>query len=387
MGVKSWAIWRELRPAQAGYALLVGVAAAALSINAAIRCTPDRHEWIVFGVLVTCVLIYTEASRPIEREWRTLTDSPHLDVHAIWVFAGALTLPPGLGAVAIVACYGYRWLRVDGQLPYREVFGIGSAVVAAFGAQLVLTLTGNEQFLGTRDLRTFAVVVAAAVVFLVVETTLTTILVPGSVDYAHEAASVGLGVLAGWALTEWPPAMLLIIGVTLVLHRSVLIRQLRESARSDGKTGLLKPDAWHTAASTALGRDVDASLLMIDVDHFKRVNDVHGHLVGDTVLRTVAQTLKAEVREGDLIGRYGGDEFVVFLSDTTGEDAMAMAERIRRSIVRTVSHSIVDISVSIGVAARVRPNQGRLDDLLHAADVALYAAKGGGRNQSAMSTA
>ncbi|ALG05866.1 hypothetical protein AOZ06_02070 [Kibdelosporangium phytohabitans] len=364
--------------------LLVDVAAAALSINAAIRLTPDRREWLVFGVLVACVLIYTEVSRPIEREWRALTDTPHLDVHAIWVFASVLTLPPGLAAVAIVICYGYRQLRVDGRLTYREVFGISSAIIASFAAKLLLTLLGQEQFLGSRDLRSFVVVVAAAVVFLALGAVLTAVVAPGSVDYAHEAASVGLGVLAAWALTAWPPAILLIIGVTLVLHRSVLIRQLRETARSDGKTGLLKPDAWHSAASTALGRDANASLLMIDVDHFKRVNDQHGHLVGDTVLRTVAQTLKAEVRAGDLVGRYGGDEFVVFLSDTTGADAMAMAERIRRSVVRTVSQSIVDISVSIGVAARGGHN---LDDLLHAADVALYEAKGGGRNRSAMSTA
>nr|WP_052479270.1 GGDEF domain-containing protein [Kibdelosporangium sp. MJ126-NF4]CEL23256.1 GGDEF/response regulator receiver domain protein [Kibdelosporangium sp. MJ126-NF4]CTQ94418.1 GGDEF/response regulator receiver domain protein [Kibdelosporangium sp. MJ126-NF4] len=385
-GVRAWAVWRELRPALVGYVLFVEAAAVALSIAATVRLTPDRRDWLVFGALVACALIYTEMSRPIEREWRTLTENPHLDVHAMWIFTGVLTLPPGLVAIAIVICHVYPWLRVDRHGLYREVFATAAVVVAAFAAKLLLTMSGYEQFPATRDIRTFGVVIAAAVLFLALRVALTTIAVPGgSGDHAHEAASVGLGVLTAWALTAWPPAVLLIVGVTLVLHRSVLIRQLRETARSDGKTGLLKPDAWHLAASSVLDREVHASLLMIDVDHFKQINDKHGHLVGDTVLRRVAETLKAEVRSGDLVGRFGGDEFVVFLADTTGGDAMVMAERIRRSIVRTVSQSIVDISVSIGVAAC---DGGRLlDDLLHAADVALYKAKGGGRNQTAMSTA
>lgn len=386
-GFEALAIRRDLRPALAWYVLLVDAVAVALSAGAAVRLEVDRRGWLVLGVIVACVLVYTEVSRPIEREWRTLTDSPHLDVQAVWIFASVLTLPPALTALVAVICYGYPWLRVRRYVPYRGVFGIAVAIVAAFAAKTLLVLTGFDEFPGTRNAAMFGVVVAAGVVFLALTVVLTAVAVTGSREYAHEAASVGLGVLMAWALVTWPPVVVLVVAVTLVLHWSVLTRQLRESAESDGKTGVLKPDAWRTAALAALAGledSDDASLLMVDVDHFKRVNDEHGHLIGDNVLRAVAQTLKSEVRTGDLVGRYGGDEFVVFLADTTGDDAMVMAERIRRNVVKAVAQSVVEISVSIGVAVR---RGGGLDDLVHAADTALYEAKDGGRNRSAMSTA
>jgi two-component system cell cycle response regulator len=130
--------------------------------------------------------------------------------------------------------------------------------------------------------------------------------------------------------------------------------------------------------------------LMIDVDHFKRVNDVHGHAVGDEVLRQVAQCILGEVRDSDVSARYGGEEFIVLLPGTTVDAGRSLAERIRRavSIAAFVVDGVVDplsITVSIGVAEhRERPDGEDVeragDRLIALADQALYEAKAGGRN-------
>jgi diguanylate cyclase (GGDEF)-like protein len=125
-----------------------------------------------------------------------------------------------------------------------------------------------------------------------------------------------------------------------------------------------------------------AALLLIDVDHFKLVNDTHGHLCGDELLRRIASAAAELLRQPDVLARFGGEEFVVFLPHTDTLGAIDVAERIRE---RVKSLSIdwagrqVTTSVSIGVAP-LRLDMPSLDWLLHEADTALYAAKGDGRN-------
>ena len=125
-----------------------------------------------------------------------------------------------------------------------------------------------------------------------------------------------------------------------------------------------------------------AALLLIDVDHFKLVNDSHGHLCGDEVLRRIATATAELLRQPDLLARYGGEEFVVFLPHTDTLGAVDVAERIRervRSLVIEWAGQPVSASVSIGVAP-LRLEMPSLDFLLHEADTALYTAKADGRN-------
>jgi diguanylate cyclase (GGDEF)-like protein len=127
------------------------------------------------------------------------------------------------------------------------------------------------------------------------------------------------------------------------------------------------------------------SLFLFDVDHFKHFNDTNGHLAGDDLLRDLARLLQSCVREGEMIGRYGGEEFLMVLPGVTGEDGLLAAERIRRAIQEHVfdhekNQPLGDVTVSGGVATW--PIHGRTAaEVLQHADEALYAAKGEGRNR------
>ena len=140
----------------------------------------------------------------------------------------------------------------------------------------------------------------------------------------------------------------------------------------------------------ALRKGVPLTCLMLDVDHFKRVNDVYGHLIGDVVLREVAEQIKDQLRLSDAMARYGGEEFAVLLVQTDEPTAIAIAERIRSAVASQPIHlpDRIDLSVaiSIGVSTLSEELRGadigaKAHDLVSAADNALYAAKRGGRNR------
>ncbi|HHO67642.1 MAG TPA: diguanylate cyclase [Gammaproteobacteria bacterium] len=162
-------------------------------------------------------------------------------------------------------------------------------------------------------------------------------------------------------------------------------RQLRDQLQQDALTGV----SSRVGLLEEIGRALDAALrtgqplclIMADLDHFKQVNDTHGHAVGDAVLREVAGRIKAALREFDLVGRYGGEEFVVLLENTSLHTAHQVAERVRRRIADQpvkVDEKLIDITVSQGLA--LATPQDDPDSLLRRADQAMYQAKQAGRN-------
>jgi diguanylate cyclase (GGDEF)-like protein len=126
------------------------------------------------------------------------------------------------------------------------------------------------------------------------------------------------------------------------------------------------------------------SIVLVDLDHFKRVNDAHGHSAGDTVLRDFAATLQANVRAVDIVGRYGGEEFMLVLPETDADAAATMAEKLRRVVagrqVRVQDGNVLTITMSAGVAGGLGPHM-QLEALINDADAALYSAKALGRDQ------
>jgi diguanylate cyclase (GGDEF)-like protein len=137
--------------------------------------------------------------------------------------------------------------------------------------------------------------------------------------------------------------------------------------------------------SRARRHGLSLAVMVIDADHFKNVNDNYGHAAGDAVLCALGQRLRKRVRSEDIVGRWGGEEFVVALPDTTAEGALALAEQLRRSIARRpldIGERAVRLTISIGVAAH--DGEESLTALLDRADRALYAAKAGGRDRATL---
>jgi diguanylate cyclase (GGDEF)-like protein len=175
---------------------------------------------------------------------------------------------------------------------------------------------------------------------------------------------VAFGRLAARVAEAWTLAT--VDPLTAVLNRQALIGRIEselERARRYGRP---------------------LSLVLVDLDHFKRVNDTHGHSAGDTVLREFAKVLQANVRAVDIVGRYGGEEFMLVLPETDADAAATMAEKLRRVVagrqIRVQDGNVLTITMSAGVAGGLGPHL-HLDALINDADAALYSAKALGRDQ------
>lgn len=173
-----------------------------------------------------------------------------------------------------------------------------------------------------------------------------------------------------------------------VTQSQQFVQQLSMRAERDSLTGLLNHGAFVEQASMRLSQDdpseSGACLLMIDIDHFKRVNDNFGHLAGDAVLSGFARDLKQFFRDDDLCGRYGGEEFCVYMPSSTLKNAIQRAEELRRDVeAREYLYGSMSARVTISIgAACTRPKaSGSVSDLIADADSALYQAKSQGRNR------
>lgn len=164
---------------------------------------------------------------------------------------------------------------------------------------------------------------------------------------------------------------------------SIAHATLVERARRDGMTGMLNRESFFAELKRALAETANGMLLVIDADHFKRINDRFGHPVGDEALRVIARAIANVLRDGDLAGRIGGEEFAVFLGDVEAADAARIAEMVRQSVEQvsfvTADGDAIPLTVSIGGVL----HQGglTLSELFGEADRQLYKAKHRGRNR------
>jgi diguanylate cyclase (GGDEF)-like protein len=196
-------------------------------------------------------------------------------------------------------------------------------------------------------------------------------------------ANVAAGcVVLGLLLFHWLP-----LAVRDWRRSEQRTRDLQTLAAVDPLTGLYNRRQFETLARAELGRSQrymrPCSFLMIDIDHFKGVNDTFGHEMGDWVLKTVATILASARREADVVARFGGEEFVIMLPETTPEAAATVAERIR-SMVSANSMAIGDTTLNVTISAgigEVRASSAGIEVVLRDADRALYEAKQAGRDR------
>jgi diguanylate cyclase (GGDEF)-like protein len=403
-----WPVWRLPRLLLCAVLLVEVVAVALLAAGLVSGGVPAATELWAGGALCVLGIAYSEMAVGVERERRRLGGASHVDLSSVWTFAAALVLPGPHAAVVATVIMLHLWARAWRQwVPlHRQLFSVATVVLAciAVGALLESVGTAHEPLW---------LVVAAMVLFMAVNSGLIAAVVAISVPRAGPAALFGppdenlleVGMLCMGALTAIAIALnpVLVLLMLLPLHvvlRAALIRPLEAAASMDGKTGLLNAATWVAEAERVLagtdGAERAGGVLMLDLDHFKAVNDTHGHAVGDHVLAAVADALRSVVRAHDLVGRMGGEEFVVLPRrassgarsvELESVELEVVAERIRAHVadlrleVPTLRGPLViaDLTVSIGGAvASVRGSD--VAALLQTADTALYEAKRAGRN-------
>ena len=413
--VAGWDLWEVPRRLVAPV-FTVELTALALMLYGLLTTQPESRDLRTAVLICVLGVVHTEIARDVERMRRRITgEELHVDLGSVWFFMAAVLLPPGYAAAVTVLVHSHIWYRAAYRRAplYRQVFNSATMMISAFAASSLMRYVFEQQRLDLYDSPALLVLLFGMLAFLTINSALVAGAIAVSTPNARlsqmvgvwsenllEIATLSLGALVAVAYLTNPWLALFCLPPLLVLHRAVLVRQLEEAASLDGKTGLLNAAAWHVQAERALQRakrrDGPPGVLVLDLDHFKAVNDTHGHLAGDRVLTAVAEVLRDEVRERDLVGRFGGEEFVVMLAGLGGRgpaELEAVAERIRRRVadlrveIPTPDGPLTVRGLSVSVGCAVMPDGGaELRDLLEVADRALYAAKHAGRNAVRMGT-
>jgi diguanylate cyclase (GGDEF)-like protein len=398
---RGWAVWK-LPAATRCLVVVVTLLAAVWALGSA-WVTPLRgRDLVPFAVLLGAATVSVEATRRVPEPAGMNAN----DMRGAWWVPIAVLLPPVYALLAPVPLLALTQWRVRRIPTYKRVYSAAAIGLAhAAGSVLFHALPGRWTDWGRlahNAVPLTLALVAAGLLAKVANAGLVGLAVKTSdpearwagvlvVDHGQlEITELCAGVLVA-LITGLSPALVLVgLPPVLLLQRGMLYAQLHAAARTDVKTGLLNAGAWEREAATELAetrrRGQPATVLLVDIDHFKRVNDTYGHLVGDDVLRGVADVLRAQVRDDkDLIGRFGGEEFAVFLPGVDATEAPRAAERLRwgvAELVTPVNGVLVHVTVSVGVTVTdpVNTPNASVSELLAGADLGLYQAKAEGRD-------
>src|SRR6516162_5018473 len=408
--VPGWPVWR-LRPWLVAFIGLV-TAAYVIAIAAAVVLQPWAWSWRnlwLCGALLLCTALTVELTKRLGENAGLIKD-----VYTVWELPLAILLPPVYALVAPIFRFTLTQMRIRRIPLHRRVFSTAVVGLSNASASLVFHAITGQGFgvasgPGSHAATWLMAVVVAALALWTLNTSLVFVAIRGSdptvrlrdlylagESVQNDVTELCVAVLVTLGVAITPLTIFLAFPFVTLLQRSFRHVQLVNASRVDSKTGLLNAGTWEREAATEVARAVrtrtSLAVALIDIDHFKTVNDSFGHLAGDRALRTVARALTIFLREYDLVGRFGGEEFALLLPQAKAQDAYRIAERIRShigSMPITVSDDPgaepVRLSISIGVAAldaRWDNSSGaQLTELLAAADGALYRAKRDGRDQ------
>ena len=378
------------------------MAVAAAAILAALpfvgRLKDEHHGfglWAAFAILAGGAAIAQVA---------LVKHPPNQSYHATNVFLipAILLLPPELVVVVAIVQHIPAWLK-NRTAWYRECFNICNYVIATLAAWGTVKLILHADGLIPNGNLRFAVAGLACSVVLVGinHAMLAPMLMLGHGHSIRESglfsfhglstelvlAALGVVLATFWHLNPW--LIPFALSPVLLIHRSLSVPKLEAEARVDPKTGLFNARHFGLALTEEIVRaqrfDRPLALIMADLDLLRDINNTYGHLAGDAVLQGIAEVFRTQLRHYDVPARFGGEEFSILLPETSVEEAMEIAERIRKEVaarafdVETSSQPI-RATVSIGVAAYPRDGQDG-NELIHQADLAVYRAKLQGRNR------
>ena len=309
-------------------------------------------------------------------------------------------LPPELIALMPIVMHLPEWLRV--RYPwFMQTFNIANHTINLFAAWAVANFVLDHA--PGPETRVWAMAgIAATLVYVILNHTIVAVMLRlargmrlretgllsfQSLSNEMVVGLLGFGLVSFWHTNPW----LIPIGIApmLLIHRSLAVPALEEEARVDPKTGLFNARHFATSLAEELGRAVrferPLSLIMADLDLLRDINNTYGHLAGDAVLRGIAQIFRAQLRHYDVPARFGGEEFSILLPETPPDQALEIAERIRRAVAEAsfeveTSSEPIRATVSIGVAGFPK-DATDANELIHQADLAVYRAKLQGRNR------
>lgn len=409
--VRGWPLWGLPHWLVAFIAMVTIVDLIAI-VAAVVYASGSLRALLLCGALMVCIAATVELTKRAGENSGLIKD-----VYAVWELPVAILLPIIYALVVPIFRLALTQWRIRRVPLHRRVFSAAVVGLSYASASLVfhvLTRSGWDTIgiphVGVRAVSIWVVAIAiAAAAQWLVNTTLLFPAIKGSdptvrmrdLYLAHERVhnditELCVAVLVTLCIAVTPLTILFALPFVTLLQRSFRHEQLVNASRMDSKTGLLNAGTWEREAASEVVRAIRTrsplAVALIDIDHFKAVNDAHGHLVGDRALKAISRTLSVFVREYDLVGRFGGEEFALLLPQTRAVDAYRIAERIRAYIASMpinadgdLGEEPVTVTVSIGVAALGSHwdtgSASQLTDLIAAADAALYRAKSGGRDQ------
>jgi diguanylate cyclase (GGDEF)-like protein len=404
----AWSVWKLPRRVAVFVVAVIAADLAAIGLAASFLSVRS-HDVVLFCLLVACNAATVELTRRAGEPAGVIKD-----VHAVWELPVAILLPPLYAFIAPVIRMALLQWRVRGAPLYRRIF-TAAALGLAFGAASLTFHTLSKFAIGpapTPGSRASLWIVAVAVCGVLewaVNNTLVLTAVKGSDPSVrvrdmvfsreplfNDITELCVAFLVAFGAASSSLVVLFAFPFVILLQRSLRHSQLVNDSRIDSKTGLLNAGTWQREATAEVARASRTknplAVALVDIDKFKAVNDTYGHLVGDQVLKEISRSFHDYLREYDLAGRFGGEEFVLLLPHTTSSDAYRIAERMREHIAGmpigldgAAMTEPVHVTVSIGVAV-LDATRRDLTDLLAAADAALYRAKESGRDQVRMVT-
>src|SRR6478609_3511597 len=378
------------------YLVIVAAATIAAAGKFYLGVPEVHHGWAVFVALAAAATIAHTfpVKSPRNAQYHT---------SVVFLVAAALLLPPELLVLIPLVQAVPEWLKERTPWPIHG-FNIANYTLnslAAWGAFVLIAKHGSG-IIENPDARFAAGGFVAAVAFMATNHFLTAMILKLGRGHSFREsrlftvemlsvdvvlAILGVSLAAFWNWNPW--LIFAALAPLVVVHRSLSVPQLQSEARVDPKTGLYNARYFATTLASELARaarfDRPMSLIMADLDLLRDINNSYGHLAGDAVLKGIAEVFRAELRHYDVPARFGGEEFSILLPETPPEQAMEIAERIRRAVaekefeVETAAEPI-RATVSLGVAAF--PKDGvDANELIHQADLAVYRAKLQGRNR------
>jgi diguanylate cyclase (GGDEF)-like protein len=405
--VRRWPVWELPRWLVTFIAVVVVVYVAAL-VTAIETVRFTGGDLLLYGALLLCIAATVELTKRAGENAGLIRD-----VYAVWELPVAILLPPVYALAVPIFRFALTQWRVRRTPLYRRVFSTAVVGLSYAAASLSFHVMTGESFghVGVPRAQAAVWVLAVAVAGVVQSITNTVLLLPAikgsdpTVRFRevladpegvrNDIAELSVAILVTVGIAVTPFTLAFAVPFVTLLQRSFRHAQLVNASRVDSKTGLLNAGTWEREAASEVARAVRTrtplAVALIDVDHFKAVNDVNGHLAGDRALKAIARTLTLFLREYDLVGRFGGEEFALLLPQTGPVDAYRIAERIRTHIgampidLSDIRSEPIKLTVSIGVAslgARWDTVSGsQVTDLLAGADSALYQAKRDGRDR------